>query len=815
MSFHKTNYLVIILSLFVLVNCGGGGDDGASSQVPAPNQSPPPLVDESKLPKFLASQLLAQQNAVIKADTGGVVELNGASLSAPANALDKNVLLGLATVAVSANDLPADDGARMGLKVVSPEAYLLFSDEDVDLNQPLTLRLPIDPTLLPEEIEAKDIQLASQMGGFLIPMGTPTRVDLDNNFVEVDLDIPRLLAYGADQIMREAPRAASAEFLAVMAGLATTPWTWNAILVAINDATSGRSLTKRVTPHFTIFMDEKRRVNLLDVIVVENALEKAYGVFVGELGMSLPNLFNLDGRYSVVIDDLTQYSLLPLPSDTPEGLTLAGSSIIEGISYIHTGVNRDQMKNVAVHEYFHALQWGALTSPFIWNVGDKKIDQLTAAQSGWLFEGSAVALAGRIIEGDVVNAARDSDFDRRMPQGVALFASEITYGMAHDVAQDFFFYLERTLGDYDFYPDIFDNISPLRIFDNRETAVRATDVVIQDYTSNNLDMSQAWENFVVDYWVDNFNLYSKKYSIDGHPLDDQTSQQQFSYTMPALSQRVFSLDVPALAKDAQGNILPDQATDIEIDVTMTTNDGSIKQVPILIVDELSPNAVSRYPWFASSLSPRSNEFRDFREEKDRKLYFVMSYPKLDKAASANLSFTTRLVKPDSDDSFNATVSIPGISVSFQPHNYAALATRWPDNKQTIGIVASEGESADSEYITITFNPNNVTGAGTYSLSADPSASAALFVFSSPALKHANVGERLDGLNVSFSAQTGSFTINDWSTQVGGVVSGSFSVQVLGIQVTGKDDEGNFINKAFSGTITGNFSVEVIAAVTNQ
>jgi len=799
----KTHLLIIclIFSSIALYACSSESDSSSTDDSP--------IINEDNLPELLASQLVAQKNVSILAAEGGVVELNGASLSAPANALAQDVRLGLASVSVSVNTLPENDGARLGLKVVSPEAYLLFSDADVELSQSLTLRLPLDPDLLPKDVVAEEIQLASQMGGFLVPFGAPSRVDLENNFVEVDLDMPRFLAYGADQIMTEAPRAASTAFLVIMAGLATTPWTWNAILVAINDVTqkaAGRTLTKRLTPHFAVFIDESRRVSLLDVIAVENALEQAYEVFVDDLDMSLPNLINLDGRYTVVLDDFSLYSALPIPANTPEGFTLAGSSLVEGISYINANLSRDQMKNVAVHEYFHALQWGALRSPFIWNIGEKKLDQQTAAQSGWLFEGSATALAGRIIDGNVVNAARDSDFDKRMPQGVALFASEAKYGMAHDVAQDFFFYLERQFGDYDFYPDMFANISP-SLFDERESAVRAADIVIQDISDGDLDMSKAWENFVVDYWVDNNHLYEPTYSIDAHSLNDQAKEILFSYPMPALSQRVFSINVAALQKDDQGNVLPNQATDLELEVNMTTNDGSINQVPITIVDELKSNTARRFPWFASSLSARTQEFKNFRQENERKLFFVMSFPELAAAANATLSFQARLSNVES--LFEATFNIPGVNIVFNPDNALAIATLWANAQQTMAVVGSEGNAANSEHISITFNPNMVSGPGTYSVSSNLAESAAIFLFSSPVLKNAAVGAPLGGIHVPFSAHAGSITINAWSTEVGSTIGGTFSTQVSGMQITGKEEKGGFISKEYNGTITGSFSVNIV------
>jgi hypothetical protein len=693
---------ITLTAFIVITGCGGGGGgEGGGVSADSNGETVPDTSDN--LPDFLASQLVAQQNALITAGEGGTVELNGASLTAPADALSQDTRLGLATVALSVNDLPVNDGARLGLKVVSPEAYLIFSTADVDLNKPLTLRLPVNPDLLSEINSDQDIILASQSGGLLVPLGPPTRVDLENRYVELDLDIPRLLVYGVDQIMTEAPRAASAEFLAVLAGLATTPWTWNAILVAVNDAqqaAAGRHIVKRLTPHFTIYIDENQNyITAQEIIAIENALETAYEVFVGEMGMDLPNLINLDGRYTVVIDDLKLYSIFSLPDNTPDGFTLAGSSIVEGISYIDTNIATiDQMKNTAVHEYFHALQWGALRSPFIWNIGDKFIDQHTADQSGWLFEGSAVALAGRLLEGDIIHPARDSNLDKRMPQGVSLTASQEKYGTAHDVAQDFFFYLERTLDEYGFYPDIFANISPLTsAVRGCESAVCATDTVLQDVSGGSLDMSSAWENFVVDYWVDNINLYSSNYSLDYHALDHDGTEIRFSYVMPSLSQRVFSLTVPALEKDAQGTIIPNQPLDLALEVTMTVDDtGTIRQVPVLIVDELKPKAAERYSWFASSYAPRAKKYSNFREENERTLYFVMSFSELNTEKAATLTFKARLEK----ENLNYPLHFKGTGISTNAYynpGYPEYGTASCPSTATWEITLSESGSLYGSY----------------------------------------------------------------------------------------------------------------------
>lgn len=171
-------------------------------------------------------------------------------------------------------------------------------------------------------------------------------------------------------------------------------------------------------------------------------------------------------------------------------------------------------------------------------------------------------------------------------------------------------------------------------------------------------------------------------------------------------------------------------------------------------------------------------------------------------------------EPPADEAFEASVNIPGESISFRPINSPALITRWIDQQDAVTIVAREGNTGESEFISITINPNVVNGPGTYALAYDMNATAAMFSFATPEIKHANVGHPIAGTNVYFLETGGTITITQWGTSLGDIVSGSFSAQITGTRITGENPNGGFTTEELNGVITGSFSLEIIPAQTN-
>jgi hypothetical protein len=163
--------------------------------------------------------------------------------------------------------------------------------------------------------------------------------------------------------------------------------------------------------------------------------------------------------------------------------------------------------------------------------------------------------------------------------------------------------------------------------------------------------------------------------------------------------------------------------------------------------------------------------------------------------------------PVGGEAFVASVDIPGESISFNPINRSALITQWITAQDAVGLVASEGNNEDSEFISITINPNVVNGPGTYTLSSGEG-TAALILFATPEVTHANVAP-YGGTNVYFNQTGGTFTITQWGTYIGDTVSGRFSARITGTRITGEDSEGDFTTTDLVGEITGSFNLEII------
>jgi hypothetical protein len=111
-------------------------------------------------------------------------------------------------------------------------------------------------------------------------------------------------------------------------------------------------------------------------------------------------------------------------------------------------------------------------------------------------------------------------------------------------------------------------------------------------------------------------------------------------------------------------------------------------------------------------------------------------------------------------------------------------------------------------VSLTLNPGVITGPGTFNISSDASSSAALFIYGTPAIKHQAAGLPIDGTSAAFSGFAGTITITSVGQNVGGTLAGSFSIQIMGNQVTGVDSQDNPTSVQHMGTASGSFSVPI-------
>ena len=166
---------------------------------------------------------------------------------------------------------------------------------------------------------------------------------------------------------------------------------------------------------------------------------------------------------------------------------------------------------------------------------------------------------------------------------------------------------------------------------------------------------------------------------------------------------------------------------------------------------------------------------------------------------------------DTDGTFTAQVSINGGSSTYVPDTLAAFETPWVGSQTTISIATAEGSDANAEFLSITINPNVVTGPGTYSIGSDLNASAAIVTYGTPSIRHANIGEDSDGTNAALSAISGSLILTEFGQNTGDIVAGSFAVSLFGGQITGRDDEDNITSTSHTGSADGAFDIPVIEA----
>lgn len=105
-------------------------------------------------------------------------------------------------------------------------------------------------------------------------------------------------------------------------------------------------------------------------------------------------------------------------------------------------------------------------------------------------------------------------------------------------------------------------------------------------------------------------------------------------------------------------------------------------------------------------------------------------------------------------------------------------------------------NVDTERAILSFHPTLITGPGTYSVNADALYKNNYFEFDYeyPTIRDCN----WDHMTV-FSSQSGTLTITKWSNQLGGVIEGSFSVNILGILCIVDD-----VQQTASGTASGSF-----------
>lgn len=499
----------------------------------------------------------------ISALAGGSVEVRGATLTVPPGALMEDAQIGLVAVPFAGIGIPEGDPALGGQVPISDHAFLIFTDRAVELLAPLVLELPFDPDAVDPLYENSDFHVTAATGPFLVPQGPPSVVDRDAAVIRFSIDAASLAQNFGAMTTGAPPLGAGASFAGIVAKLGGVSLSgvlgavavglaggsqWHVFIATLDD------VKQLVSTFATLTWDERFKlryreglVSFGDVVEVGMALAEAHDLFVDEMGMELPNLIDLDGYYTVYLDELANHFFVKSPGGVaPDGFTTPGSGLVEGASYINVAKNEGEWPSIAVHEYFHALQYGSLNSIFMAN----NLEAVFNPTSVFLFEGSATAVAGRLIFGNGSNAHRSEFLTDELPQIRSIWTLE--QADPPDVAQEFFVYLEKSFGDTDFYVEVFENLGSglLSGFEDKERAVAAIDAMLAASGDGSDSISEAWGDFVEDRTILNLDDYAvnagtlrfdvqKVVPRDGTVAEDRE-------TVPPLSYRVLKLVLPGI-----------------------------------------------------------------------------------------------------------------------------------------------------------------------------------------------------------------------------------------------------------------------------
>jgi hypothetical protein len=460
----------------------------------------------------------------IAAAAGGTIELDGARLEIPPGALSEDAELGLSALSVDSFAIPPEDGARGGQIPLSTNAFLITADRDVALFDKLSLTLSFDPLAVPSGVGPEHLRVAAMANGYLVPQGMPAVADTVGGSIRFEIDAPELLKGAATQSSSAPVLGAGVPFPDMAseslrelpnppgpAGLVPALH-WQTYLATVDDRaglveTSEPWLSTR-TAHFDIRFREGR-VDFGAASRIGVALEGAWTALVDGDGFSLPNRFDLDGLYTIFVDDLDDHAAVAKPQDgrTLDGFTLPGSGLVEGASYVNVDAPEDEWPSIAVHEFFHALQYGALSRAA---ASDNFIEAFDPGSS-WLWEGSTAALSGRLLFG--AGSPHRNDFvTEEMPQRRSIWSLE--EADPPDAAQEFFVYLEKSVGDTSFYRPIFERLAA-----DIDLPATPTERVVAAVENGLADagydetLGDAWGGFVFDRAIGSPNLYNSTFGL--------------------------------------------------------------------------------------------------------------------------------------------------------------------------------------------------------------------------------------------------------------------------------------------------------------
>lgn len=568
---------------------------------------------------FEEVELVGSTQTLVDPSSSAVVELKGARVDIPVGAFSSEVNFGIVASVPVANGRELDDGSKIGNRVISPYAYTFTLDRKVELKKSISVRIPLDTENILVGTDKSRFDVSVDVGGFLIPQGKPSIVDYEGGFIEFSIDPDSSTTAMSSELRTHGvgTTLVAAYLVFQKLNLAKTLTTGFFSVVATLDYRQITHYTYQPYGHFNVCYNTNY-VSSDQIIDIRNTLETAHQLFEVDLGFELPNFINLDGKYMIVFDRLSEHIACKLAGwENINGFTLPGNITFEGASYVNEST-LEQMRFTAVYEYFHALQYGALGGMTI-----IQYDGMMNPDSAWLWEGSASALSARIVSGNR-GASRDWNLKEGITQGYSLYDNDNQ--SAPQAAQDFFYFLEKELGGPDFYYPVFNTLhNAIGVSKNRE--LNALQEVVSVRRGNDAGIPQLWGDFIENYTM----LEPELYWDAEHPLSAtetiNVSSETFasSYNLPPMSYVVVDISLPA--DRSSGPTAIKGMRDVTMKVSQT-QPSTESDCGYLLVDSLRgqgfQNLRERHDFYASMKSVEKT-YTDYRSGSERKHMFVVLY----------------------------------------------------------------------------------------------------------------------------------------------------------------------------------------------
>lgn len=827
----KNLFNIFLVSFFIIVSCGGGSSSSSSSSSSSENTEDTIVQTETLVD-------CEGETSADLVDGGGDVAIPEGSLDSCANATPSltsveadDTILADEEVIVSADQLAVQLDLDTSASVTAPPEEDDSSDIVLTLDYDDTAIPPADENSLKVYVLAQDQDLGTVI---------PVIGDLDTAANTITITTKALPANAVFTVVYNSEMAAIASddssSSSLVRELTASDWPSNVWCVTYNQADV--TLRTAVANVLGIPAASVTDANVSAVIfdqVATNA--RISGQEFQTLGFRAPHLYVMAASAATRACSGTNSPVYIVhmiytggsyfqPDDPAENIDVDSQSGF-GTKFGRLYVDANRLDDEATtglgtveasiaHEMFHGVQAGYEMMAITDRV--EGIVEGTAATLGKTLDG-----AGTLTSTPVV---RD-------------FASEIYkldyFLLTHSSAtrysnQDFFAYVSREYNSdsFDWLPTFFaslrNRVSALDTAAERQsppyaTVYEALEDGLGDGIFSGLTLSDVYFDFSVNRLVEHNS--SSQFGRSGETTAAGTLATGLLRNVGLLSSLLGDPDTLDVTKTSNKmgsfstrvfKVVPSSASDDEdgrkLTVTVTPSRGSFGES--FRVKYYRAGSAS-----GTEASSGSFEVRNWGKTTGDVILVVVSNTQ----SAFNVTFTYKAVTEEEDqaavteNSFSATLSIPGYSITFSPTVIVGSDSGSFTGDVTLSDVpslfAGEGLSASVDIITMAFDKRQGFGPGTYTLDEmddvfDNQNGEAALIFSGPGITNAT-----NGSFVVFESTSGSVTLTEFGTSVSERLTGSFSATVRGERETGEtDSNGDDVEEVLTGTISGTFDVLV-------